>query len=470
MELKLELSQKQLLSQKMIQSIEILQMNAQELHEYLTEVSMENPVIDIDAGLGAQEQAGAWGAQEPGWGQGVAWGAQEPGWAQGAAGDVQEFGGGHYRPDPEEEEDGIANLCADTRDTLQDFLREQLITKKLGRKESGIAEYIIGCLDSRGYFQEDIRESAANLKATVAEVEAVLGILKCLEPAGVCAGSLQECLTNQIRGQGRIPDLARLIIGGYLELVGRNRIPHIAKKTGAPPEDVEKACELIRTLNPKPGNAFNSRERLKYIIPDVIVVWLGDHYELLINDYYAPQISVGAYYKKLLREDASGTASSYIYEKIQQAEWIKKCIAQRNDTLLKVAGGIVRCQEPFFSAGRGCLMPLRQAELAEQLGVHESTVSRAIKEKYLQCSRGVFPMNAFFSKSVSMTGQAGEVTVESVKEALAKIVAAEDKKHPHSDRMLAELLNLKGIEISRRTVTKYRGELGIMDTAGRRAY
>lgn len=430
MKISLELAQKQLMSQKMIQSIEILQMNAQELNEYLNEVSLENPAIDIEAGFSA--------------GRSPSWLRQE----EGPEGDVWE----------------------DTGDTLQGFLHEQLLTRHLDGGKMKIAEYIIGCLDSRGYFQEEISGAADSLQASKEEVTEVLEMLKQLEPPGVCAANLQECLQNQLREQDEVSMLARRIIAGHLELVGKNQISVIARKLKVPVRAAEAACARIRELNPKPGNAFGSSERTKYIIPDVVVVRLGDSHEVLINDYYYPEISVGAYYRKLLKDGESGAAADYIYEKIRQAEWIKQCIGQRNETLLKVAKGIVSCQDSFFSAPRGKLVPLKQAELAELLEVHESTVSRAVKDKYLQCARGIYPMGYFFSRGISLKDQVGTVAVGDAKEVLLEIIGQEDKKEPYSDRILAELMGRAGIGISRRTVTKYRNEMGIKDVLGRKSF
>lgn len=200
------------------------------------------------------------------------------------------------------------------------------------------------------------------------------------------------------------------------------------------------------------------------------MIKLGDIYEVLVNDYYYPNISVGAYYRKLLQEGESGGAASYIYGKIQQAEWIKQCISQRNDTLVKVVRGIVQYQDAFFALGKGNLKPLKQAELAELLDIHESTVSRAIKDKYLQCGWGIFPMSYFFSKGIALKNHSGTIPVDIVKAALGEIIEGEDKKAPYSDRVLAELLNQNGIAVSRRTVAKYRNEMGIHDVSGRKAY
>lgn len=439
--MKLELAQKQLLSHKMIQSIEILQMSGQELNEYLNEISLENPVIDIDEGLRKPEP--------------ISSPAPKKEWVNTA---------------PEEQGEGISNLCEDTNDTLQEFLHEQLLTKKLSGEELEIAEYIIGCLDGRGYFREDIRDTAQMLGTTEAMVRKVLSVLKQLEPPGVCAGDLRECLLNQLEVCDEHTELVRLLITGYLDLVGKNQIQKIAKQLKRTAKEVEEACAIIRTLNPKPGNSFNSRERTKYILPDVVVIKLGDIYEVLVNDYYYPNISVGAYYRKLLQEGESGGAASYIYGKIQQAEWIKQCISQRNDTLVKVVRGIVQYQDAFFALGKGNLKPLKQAELAELLDIHESTVSRAIKDKYLQCGWGVFPMSYFFSKGIALKNHSGTIPVDIVKAALGEIIEGEDKKAPYSDRILAELLNQNGIAVSRRTVAKYRNEMGIHDVSGRKAY
>ena len=451
--MKLELSQKQLLSQKVIQSIEILQMSTQELNHYLNEVAMENPVIDLEAGMAGPEDEERLQGRDS--------------WGEGRSGQGQSMAAG-FRGDTDEATDGIGNLCQEYNDTLQDFLHEQLLTKRLDDERREIAEYIIGCLDSKGYFREGVSETARLLGKSEEKVGEALAVLKQLEPAGVCAADLQECLMNQLQENDAVSALAREMIANHLEAVGKNQIYGIAKKMKRPVTDVEAACDRIRLLNPKPGNSFSSRESTKYIIPDVVVVKLGADHEVLINDYAYPQISVEAYYQKLLKGQDAGEAADYIDKKIQQAEWIRQCIQQRNDTLLKVAKGIVQCQNVFFSQENGKRKTLKQADLAKILNVHESTVSRAIKDKYLQCSRGVFPMDFFFSKGIETEGQNGAVTVDTVKEVLARVIKNENRRNPYSDRMIAEQMNEEGIKISRRTVTKYRNEMGIKDVSGRK--
>jgi RNA polymerase sigma-54 factor len=233
---------------------------------------------------------------------------------------------------------------------------------------------------------------------------------------------------------------------------------------------VIKACDHIKELNPKPGSGFDARGHLKYITPDVTVVKLSNYYEILLNEYTYPKIGINHFYKQVLENETSKETQKYIIDKIRQAEWIQNCIGQRNSTLMRVSKTIVDYQHTFFDLGMGHLKPLRLQDVAKILDVHESTISRAIRDKYLQCSWGIFPMNYFFSKSLPVRSNDGKVTTEHVKQILVAVIDEEDKKKPLSDRAITERLVERGVKISRRTVAKYREELGIKDASGRKQF
>ena len=274
----------------------------------------------------------------------------------------------------------------------------------------------------------------------------------------------------ELERKGMSTPVLRNIVENYLELVGKNQLHVIAKKLKIPVETVQADCELIKGLNPKPGASFCSRETLKYITPDVTVVKLGGYYEILLNEYMYPKITINSYYKGMLQEDTPKEAKAYIGEKVRQAEWVMNCISQRNKTLLQVTKTIVDMQENFFLKGQGYLESMRQADVAGKLSVHESTVSRAVRDKYLQCSWGIFPMNYFFSKGIASENGQGAVTPEKIKQLMAEIIDGENKKKPYSDRVISEKLNEKGVHISRRTVAKYREQAQIKDAGGRREF
>lgn len=453
MDLKLQTVQSQVLSQKMIQSAQILQMSSQELEAYMKEISLENPVIDLDE----QYETGSYDGEI----------RRKIEWLESSDEQNRVYYNNDYTEDGERD---CWNFDTEEGESLAEYLLSQLLTKNLTKQQVKIAEYIVNCLDGKGYFTEDKAQLAKNLGTDTDRVEEVLSMLKKLEPAGICAESLAECLLLQLERKGMSTPVLRNIVENYLELVGKNQLHVIAKKLKIPVETVQADCELIKGLNPKPGASFCSRETLKYITPDVTVVKLGGYYEILLNEYMYPKITINSYYKGMLQEDTPKEAKAYIGEKVRQAEWVMNCISQRNKTLLQVTKTIVDMQENFFLKGQGYLESMRQADVAGKLSVHESTVSRAVRDKYLQCSWGIFPMNYFFSKGIASENGQGAVTPEKIKQLMAEIIDGENKKKPYSDRVISEKLNEKGVHISRRTVAKYREQAQIKDAGGRREF
>lgn len=453
MDLKLQPVQTQVLSQKMIQSAQILQMSSQELEAYMKEQALENPVIDLD------EQYETDSRDEEI--------RRKIEWLE--ASDVQNrvYYNNDYTEDGERD---IWNFETDDGETLAEYLMSQLILKDLSKKQLQMAAYIVNCLDEKGYFEDDKAEIATRFDEPVEAVGEVLSVLKGLEPAGICAENLAECLLLQLERSGENTPVLTKIIGEYLELVGKNQLHVIAKKMKLSVETVLEECGKIKGLNPKPAAGFCSRQMLKYITPDVTVVKLGGYYEILLNEYMYPKMSVNTYYKEMLRSDVPDEARTYIGEKVRQAEWVMNCISQRNKTLMQVATAIVDMQEAFFMKGQGHLVPMRQADVAARLSVHESTISRAVRDKYLQCPWGVFPMNYFFSKGIGAQDGHGAVTPEKIRQLMTAIIDGENKQKPYSDRIISEKLSEAGVHISRRTVAKYREEAGIRDAGGRREF
>ena len=289
-----------------------------------------------------------------------------------------------------------------------------------------------------------------------------------MEPLGVGAKNLQECLLLQLRGK---PDtlLQEEIIRRYLKELGKNQISRIADKTGKTLKEVMEAIERIRNLNPRPSNYFPTGRFKEYLIPDIIVVKLKDYFEVLINDAQNARFHISDFYRKMGNTVEDKEAAEYIHEKIKQAEWLQQCLEQRKNTLLNLAEKIVERQQGFFRNGKGFLEPLTQREIAEEMGVHPSTVSRGIKGKYLQCPWGTYPLSFFFSVGIPSDGQK-ENSADYIKSCIEKIIEQEEKKKPFSDRLIAEKLQKMGISISSRTVAKYRDSMNIKDALGRKEY
>ena len=337
----------------------------------------------------------------------------------------------------------------------------QLVTIPLTDKEQAIAEYLIDLLDSRGYLTEETDQIAAQLETEEDEVARMLQVVR---------KESQSAFLSVMDRQKIEDTIARKIAANYLEQLGKNQLPQIARKLKVTVDDVLQAMEVIRELNPKPGNSFSSRENLKYITPDVTVVKLKDYYEILLNEYMYPKMSINGYYRNMLKAGNDKETKDYVTTKVKQAEWVMQCVSQRNVTLMNVSKCIVDVQERFFTYGPGYLRPLKLADVAEMVGIHESTVSRAVKDKYLQCSWGVFPMNYFFIGAISKAGNDNAATADTAKNLLKEIIADENHEKPYSDRVLSEKLAERGVKISRRTVAKYREAMGIKDASGRKVF
>ena len=460
MDLKLQVKQTQTLSQRMIQSAEILQMTSQELNTYINELALENPVIDIVEPPTAEEQRESIEQQE---------------W-------LNSFNEENYylyqRQNNDDDYDFKSswNINTDDGETLQDYLWSQLITENFTDQETEIIKFMLECLDNKGYLEESTETIASYFGTDTEIVEDLLSDLQALDPSGVCARTLEECLKLQLERRDILTPVLESIIDNCLEMVAKNQIPAIARKLRLSPAETAGYCQIIKSLNPKPGVSFSSRDQLRYIIPDVTIVKFKDHFDILLNESMYPTIELNSYYRQMNQNPESSELKEYLGNKIRQAEWVKQCVTQRGKTLMQVSRAILEHQEEFFTFGPAHLSPLRLADIAQELDIHESTVSRAVSKKYLQCSWGVYPMNYFFSRSVAVHESSGNengaqsVTAADIKRVLREIIEEENKKKPYSDRLLGEKLAERGISISRRTVAKYREEEGIADASGRKEY
>ena len=457
MDLTLTLSQKLTLSQRMLLSAEILQMSSQELVEYIKEMAVENPVVEVE------EPAAN--------GDGLELLRKKLDWL--SADDEQNKT--YYRQEKDESKQDMWNFRELAGETLEEHLKAQLAMLNLSKRQRAMGEYLIESLDANGYLDEDLEEMAKRLKIPREDLQEALDTIRGMDPMGVGARDLADCLCLQATRLGIENPLVFQIIRRELTTLGKNQLHTIAKHLKTTLEEVVDAVSLIKTLNPKPGNSFSGTRTLEYITPDVLVAETENGREIILNDYFYPRVSISGYYREIVKDEAAAEAKDYINDKIRQAEWAMKCISKRNSTLTRTLEVILELQQDFFDQGPGHLHPMRLYDVAERIGMHESTVSRAVRDKYLQCKWGVFPLSAFFPIGVSARcqediGEHDEVTPEYIKKKLKCLVDTEDKNAPLSDRLLAEQLNEQGISISRRTVTKYRESMGIPGIGGRKAF
>jgi RNA polymerase sigma-54 factor len=315
-----------------------------------------------------------------------------------------------------------------------------------------------------------VEEISAATGAPVSKVEEVLDMIHTFDPVGVGARDLKECLLIQLDNEGLLTTDFEQVIRDYLEDVAANRLGHIAKEVGLSVEEVQEMADTIKMLEPKPGRQFASQTDTRYIVPDVLVEKVDGQFIVTVNDSSTPRLMVSSYYEKLLNQaDKDGDLSKYLINRLNSAVWLIKSIDQRKQTIHNVVKAVVKYQEDFFNNGSKHLKTLTLKQIAEEVGIHESTVSRSINGKYLQSPMGVFEIKYFFSGGVS--GSKGEgISSNSIKTFIKEMIEAEDPKAPYSDQHMVKLLTEKGIEISRRTVAKYRDEMKILSSSKRRRY
>ncbi len=333
-----------------------------------------------------------------------------------------------------------------------------------------IGEYLIGSLDEAGYLTCPPSEAAAYFEVDEARVEAVLAVIQEFDPPGVGARDIQECLLLQLRARGRDDGPEAEVIRDHFEALKNRKFTDIARDLKIAPQEVQAIAERIGELDPKPGMSA-AQEGAAYITPDLVVEQVDDDYVVYLNDGNIPRLRVSNAYDAVQAGKKGGDTDTvqFIDEKRRYAEWIIKTIEQRRRTMIKVMEAIVREQREFFTSGAIALRPLTLQQVATEIGMHESTVSRVTKQKYVQTPRGVFPLKYFFSAGLD-TDEGEEVAAKAVKEMIQEIVAGEDPSKPLSDKKIVELLSARGLKIARRTVAKYRDHLGILNARMRKKF
>jgi RNA polymerase sigma-54 factor len=370
-----------------------------------------------------------------------------------------------------------------TRKTdLFGHLSWQLRLTNLTPEEERVAMLIIGNLDEDGYFKmppvEGESEDAAPRDPLVRVAfeagvglelaERVLRRVQALEPLGVAARDLRECLMIQVRQLNADTPEIVAIIARHLKHLESKNYTAIAKDLKVSIDEVVKAVKVISRLEPKPGRAYSGEEP-QYITPDVYVHKMGDKYVTVLNDDGLSKLRISGMYRAALKNGKAGEAKEYIQEKLRSAVWLIRSIHQRQRTIYKVTESIVKFQREFLDKGIAYLKPLILRDVAEDIGMHESTVSRVTTNKYVHTPQGIYELKFFFNSAINRTG-GDEIASEAVKNHIKQIVAAEDAKHPHSDQKIVEILKGQGIEIARRTVAKYREVLGILPSSKRKKY
>jgi len=465
--LQLRLTQKLALSPQLQQAIRLLQLNRIELREYIQEVLDSNPILErtgegepepgADAFDQPEASAGTEAAADEGlseWDFGPTEGEQ---WLESNA--YEGFSG----------ERQIEDTSAGS---LGDHLLWQINLSHFSPVDTAIAQAIVYGLDPDGFLQETIAEIRASLAPELLveedEVLAVLHRVQRLEPVGVASRDPAECIRVQLSAltsdtPGR--DLALRVARDFLDLVARHDFDELARQTGAAEQALATALELIQSLEPRPGARYDNR-RDEYLVPDVYVTRAGDEWRVTLNPENDPGLRLNRYYIDLLRK-SGGEDAEYLQGRLQEARWLMSSIELRNQTLLRVSQSIVDFQEPFLEQGELAMRPLVLKDVAEQIGVHESTVSRATTRKYMLTPRGLFELKYFFSSHVR-TKSGGTISATAVKARMQMLLDKEPVESPLSDQELSDLLGQAGIIAARRTVAKYRESLGVGSSSERR--
>lgn len=411
MKLELKHSQKHQIYQKQIEKNQILQMDVQQLLAHIEKISFENPLIDTDEMIETSSDVG------------------------------KEF--------------DIDSLSRKTEQTLKEVIHWQLINKDIHNKE--LVESLVELLDDNGYLRLSINDICTYLKCDEKEYLEAKDTLSKLDPPGLGANTLKECLLLQLERLKETEDihLTKILVDECLEDLSKSHYHAVSKKLGISQNKVRELLQIILTLNPRPASGFSSSIEVNYPVPDIII---KDN-AVQLNPVIYKDININTGYLSL--EAESKETKKYIDSKLKQVSWLQQCLNQRKNLIYDIAVFLLDYQQDFFMNGGAC-HPLLQKDLAMLLGVHESTISRAIKDKYIYCDKGFILLSDLIPKGTE------DNSVDSIKETIKEVINNEDKIKPLSDQKITTLLKDKGIEISRRTVAKYRSELNIPDASGRK--
>jgi len=352
-----------------------------------------------------------------------------------------------------------------TETSLTDHLMEQLRMITDDPVLLGLGESIIGNLDDDGYLRAETAELAEQLGRTVDEVDKALLLIQSFDPSGVAARSIQECLLLQLRADSEPDPISVEIVEKHMDDLERRRYPEIARALKQPLDRIMESVEEIQGLEPKPGRRFVVSDS-RYIAPDVTLQKIGDDYVVVLNDEGLPRLRVNSLYRSLLRGSA-GEDKQFVEQKLRSALWLIKSVEQRQRTIRKVATSLVKFQRDFFDRGLAHLRPLALRDVGEDIGMHESTISRVTTNKYIQTPQGLYELKWFFHSGIA-SNNGDVVSSVSVKKTIQDLVAGEDAAKPYSDQDIAKTLHAQGLTIARRTVAKYREELGISPSHQRR--
>jgi RNA polymerase sigma-54 factor len=474
----MRMTHQMILAPRMIQSMEILQLPIMALQERIQQELQENPVLEIKETADeapAAELEGFEAAEavdenrDPGAAELVIddTGSNELDFdrLEALSKDWEDHFNEEHRPsrnsmdeEGDKKHDAMQNMASRPQ-SLQDYLADQLAFFDTTPRQAAVLRHLLSFVDERGFLTaslEEIAQSCEGGAVTAAEVEEALHVLQKLDPPGVGARDIRECLLLQLTPETPHRDVLRVLIQNHLEDIAHNRLPAIQRRTGFDLNVIKEAIEVLRHLSTRPGEQFTA-DNIPYVVPDILVERTEDgEYTVRLLDDWLPNIYISRRYVDLYREKSSDPKTrEYLKRKIQAAQWLQESIEQRRSTLEKVTRAIIQHQRAFLDKGPEHIEPLKMQQIADQVGVHVTTVSRAVDDKWVQTPRGIFALKRFFGGG-TQTASGEEVAWETIKQKLLEIIAAEDKSNPLSDEDLVTKLNEAGYPVARRTVTKYR--------------
>ncbi len=449
--LSLTQEQKLIMTQEMQLSVKILQMSGFELQEHVEKELQENPVLDAKSIDANNEEKNKVDYKEL----------------------IKYFEFDNYShhgyEKNDEEEVSPFNFISEKR-SLKEYLKEQIRDLDEKGYVKAICLYIIENLDERGYLDIKDKEISEELKISPELTDYCIKTIQSLEPDGIGARDLKECLKIQIYKKALDDEKIYAIIDNYLELLAENKYNLISKELGINVKEAQEYGDIIKSLQPKPSRGFYTGEEVKYITPDAYIKKIDDEYHIIMNDSILPKLSINEIYKEIIKKEEDKEAVDYVKEKLNSALFLIKSIQHRKSTIYRVLEKILELQKDYFDYGEEYLKPMTLREIAENLEMHESTISRAIRDKYIYTSRGTVKIKDLFTTAISSSANGEDVSVKIIKKAIKDLIDKEDKEKPLSDQVICDLLNREGMNISRRTVAKYREELGIKSSKGRKRF
>lgn len=449
--LNLTQEQKLVMTQEMQLSVKLLQMSSFELQEYVEKEIQENPVLDVKESNANEIEKDKLDYKEI----------------------IKNLDFDNYSHHSYEKNDDNEvspfNFISEKK-SLKEYLKDQVRDLDENDYVKAICLYIVENIDAKGYLVLENREIEEELKISEELTAHCVNVIQDLEPYGIGARNLEECLKIQIRQKGMDDENIFIIIDKYLEMIAENKYNIIAKELNIDVKQAQEYGDLIKTLDPKPSRGFYTGEDVRYITPDAYIKKIDNEYYIIMNDDLAPRLTINAMYKDIINKENDKDAVSYVKEKLNSALFLIKSIQHRKSTIYRVIEKILELQRDYFDYGESYLKPMTLKEIADSMQMHESTISRAIRDKYIYTSRGTIKIKDLFTTGILRGFNGENVSALIIKNNIKKMIDEEDRGKPLSDQKICDLINEQGMNISRRTVAKYREEMGIKSSKGRKRF